>query len=69
MKWTRANLEEYAKSKGYEPLQEDGIPEGFSWKEPDVTISRWVDTGMVAVAHKGRIIRFKPLTDEITYGE
>lgn len=60
MRWTRANVAEIAKSKGYEPLQEDGIPEGFSWKEPDVTIGE--------VTHKGRIIRFKPLTEEITYG-
>lgn len=59
MRWTRANVEEFAKAKGYIPIQEDGIPEGFSWKESDVTIGD--------IEHKGRIIRFKPLTDEITY--
>lgn len=61
MKWTRANVESYAQSKGYEPLQIDGIPEGFSWKEPDITIN--------GKFYKGKIINFKPLTDSITYGE
>lgn len=63
-KITRANVEEYAQTKGLELIQIDGIPEGFSWREPDVTIG--------GVAHKGRIIKFKPLAnwqdkDSITY--
>lgn len=50
---TRASVEEYAKTKGLEPIQIDGIPEGFSFREPDVTIGK--------VEHKGRITKFKPL--------
>lgn len=62
MKITRANVEKYAKEKGLEPIQIDGIPEGFSWKAPDVTIN--------GIEHKGKIIKFKPLGDwdkDITY--
>ena len=55
MKWTRANVEEYAKRKGLEPLQRDGIPDGFIWREPDVTIG--------GTEHKGRTVIFKPLTE------
>jgi hypothetical protein len=55
MRITRANVERYALSKGLEPVQEDGIPDGFVWKEPDITIG--------GKEHKGRIIKFKPLTD------
>lgn len=53
MKITRANVEKYVKEKGLEPIQIDGIPEGFSWKEPDININR--------KQIKGRIIKFKPL--------
>jgi len=35
---TRANVEVYAKEKGYQPIQIDGIPEGFSWKQDGLTI-------------------------------
>ena len=31
MRITRATVEQYAKEKGLEPIQIDGIPEGFSW--------------------------------------
>lgn len=55
MKITRANVEQYAKEKGYEPVQIDGIPEGFSFIEPDITIGD--------ILHKGRIVKFKPLVD------
>lgn len=54
-KVTRATVEEYAKSKGLEPIQIDGIPEGFSFIEPNITIGD--------INHKGRIIKFKPLAD------
>lgn len=65
MKWTRASVEKYALENGLEPIQIDGIPEGFSWKEPDITIG--------GVFHEGKIIKFKPLADwqdenAITYG-
>jgi len=55
MRVTRANVEEYAKSKGWEPIQIDGTPEGFAWQEPDVTIGD--------KQHKGRIIKFEPLQE------
>lgn len=54
-KATRANVEEFAKAKGYEPVQIDGIPEGFSWVEPDITIG-----GQFI---KGRTVIFEPLKD------
>ncbi len=55
MKVTRANVEDYAKNKGLEPVQIDGIPEGFSFREPNINIG--------GVEHEGRIIKFKPLAD------
>lgn len=55
MKITRANVEEYAKLKGLEPIQIDGIPERFSWVEPDIQVG---DTFI-----KGRIVKFKPMAD------
>lgn len=66
MKITRVNVEEYARKKGWELINEPTIPDGFVWKEPDITI------GTQEI--KGRIIRFKPLADwqdenAITYGE
>jgi len=53
MKITRASVEEYARLKGLEPVQVDGVPEGFSWKYPNIEIG-----GML---HEGEIINFKPL--------
>lgn len=38
MKITHANVQAWAKERGLEPVQIDGIPEGFSFKEPDITI-------------------------------
>ena len=55
MRITRANVDQYAKEKGLEPIQIDGIPEGFSFIEPDIQIN--------GVLHKGRIIKFKPLEE------
>ncbi len=63
MKMTRAWVEWYAKRQGYEPLQEDGLPESFVWQEPSLIINGR-ETGK-------RIIRFIPLGDkdtDITYG-
>jgi len=65
MRVTRANVEQFAKERGYEPTQIDGILGGFAWLEPDIIIGgKFV---------KGRIIKFKPLADwqdenAITYG-
>ncbi len=55
MRITRANVENFAKGKGLDAIQIDGVPEGFSFKEPDITIG--------GKEHKGRIIKFKPLAD------
>ena len=52
---TRWSVEVYAKKRGYEPVQIDGIPEGFSWIEPDVEIG--------GVLHKGRLVTFEPLKE------
>lgn len=66
MKITRANVEEYAKDKGLESIQIDGITEGFSWLEPDLQIGdKFI---------RGRIVTFKPMADwqdknSIIYGE
>lgn len=55
MKITRANVEKYAKERGFEPIQIDGVPEGFSWKSPSVNIG--------GVEHKGKVVIFSPLKD------
>ncbi len=55
MKITRANIQEYVVSHGLEEVQIDGIPEGFSFKEPDITIS---DKPI-----KGNYLAFIPLSD------
>lgn len=55
MKVTRDSVERFAFDKGLAPFQIDGVPEGFSFLEPDVTIGD--------IEHKGRIIKFKPLAD------
>ena len=55
MKITRENVEHHAKLRGLEPIQIDGVPEGFSFQEPDLEIGDQT--------HKGRIVKFKPLAD------
>lgn len=55
MKVTRDSVERYAFDKGLAPIQIDGVPEGFSFLEPDIMIGE--------VEHVGRIIKFKPLAD------
>ncbi len=52
---TRANVEQLAISKGYTLEQVDGIPEGFSWREPDIDIG--------GKLHKGRLVTFEPLQE------
>lgn len=59
MSWTRANVAEYAEKHGLELIQIDGIPEGFAWKEPAITLGYEF--------YEGRSVIFTPLTDEITY--
>jgi len=55
MKATRRSVEEYAKEKGLTLIERDGIPTGFLWLEPDVSIGN--------VLHKGRVVRFEPLKE------
>ena len=61
MKWTRQSVEDYARDHGYEPIQIDGIPEGFTFKEADITIG---DT-----TTRGKYILFGPLGSDITKTE
>lgn len=42
---TAENIRVYAKTMGYLPVQIDGIPEGFSFKTPDITIGGKNHTG------------------------
>lgn len=55
MKATRANVAEYAEKKGLTLEHQDGIPEGFSWREPDLQIGEKL--------HKGRLVTFEPLKE------
>lgn len=55
MKVTFASVQEKVKDKGLEPVQIDGIPEGFSFKEPDVQIGDRL--------HEGKYIAFIPLKE------
>lgn len=59
MKWTRANVEEWARERGLEPVTIDGIPEGFSFKEPELTIGD--------EHHAGSYVAYIPLSDESVY--
>lgn len=55
MKLTRAYLAQFAKEEGYEPVQVDGIPEGFAFKTPALTIG--------GVEHPGVYLGYQPLSD------
>lgn len=55
MKITRANVAEYAQKCGLEPVQIDGIPEGFSFKQPGITVG--------SSFHEGEYIAFVPLRE------
>lgn len=59
MKHTRVNVEHEAKQKGLEPIQIDGIPEGFSFKAPDVQIGETL--------HKGQYVAFVPMTESVVW--
>ena len=49
---TRANVEERAIRLGLEYVQIDGIPEGFSFKRPDIHIGNAI--------HKGEYVLYVP---------
>lgn len=54
MKITRANVQQYAEEKGYEPIQVNGIPEGFSFKIPGLTIDgKEIGGGYIAFIPNG----------------
>lgn len=55
MKITFANVKDWAEQRGLEPVQIDGIPEGFSFKEPTVTISN--------KEHIGGYVAYIPFSD------
>ena len=55
MKVTLASVKEKVINKGYEPVQIDGIPEGFSFKEPDIQIGEKI--------HEGKYLAFIPLKE------
>lgn len=52
MRWTRENIKTTA-----DPIQIDSIPEGFSFKEPNINIG--------GIEHEGQYIAYVPLTDII----
>jgi len=55
---TRASVERFIDGKGYDETQVQGIPDGFAFKKPDVTIG--------GVLHKGEYIVFMPLSEEVS---
>lgn len=55
MKITHVNIAEYAEQHGLTPVQVDGIPEGFSFKEPDIEIG--------GIEHEGQYVAFLPLKE------
>jgi len=61
MKWTVDTVAQKANDEGLEPIQIDGIPDGFSWKEPDVTIG--------GQTHAGKYVLFGPLGSDVVRTE
>lgn len=55
MKITHANVADFAKARALEPIQIDGVPEGFSFKEPDLMIGD--------LLHEGDYVAFIPLRE------
>ncbi len=55
MRITHADVDRWAKARGLESVQIDGIPEGFSFIKPDITIG--------GVEHKGEYVAYIPLSD------
>lgn len=56
MKNTAAMVRKDAEAKGLQPVQIDGIPEGFSYKEDDITIGD--------VKATGRYVAFVPFNND-----
>ncbi len=55
MKTTRANVAQFVADKGYDPVQIDGIPEGFSFQKASITIA--------GVYHIGEYVAFIPMSE------
>ena len=55
MRITHADVAKWAKERGLESVQIDGIPEGFSFIKPHITIG--------GVEHKGEYVAYIPLSD------
>lgn len=55
MKITHAQVQDWSRQRGLEPVQVNGIPEGFSFKEPDITIN--------GTDHIGDYVAYIPLSD------
>lgn len=53
---TLATVKEYTQKAGMEPVQIDGIPEGFSYQMKSMSVS--------GVQHEGKFIAFIPLSDD-----
>lgn len=61
MKHTVENIKGTVESYGLEPVQIDGIPEGFSYKFPDITIGK--------TTHYGHFLSFVPMAEVIVRGK
>lgn len=60
MKATRVNVERIATQRGLEPIQIDGIPEGFSFKAPDLEVG--------GKLYAGQYVVYVPNTEKIVWG-
>lgn len=56
MRVTRVYARKMADARGYEDVQVDGIPEGFAFKEADITIN--------GATYNGQYVAFIPLSME-----
>lgn len=56
MKITRANVQDYAERSGLQPLQIDGVPDGFAWFKD-------IQTYVGGPYMDRQIVAFKPLAE------
>lgn len=61
MKNTAENIKDKVSSYGLQEVQIDGIPEGFSYKFPDITIG--------SQTHFGHYLSYVPMADSIVRGK
>lgn len=59
MKNTKTYIETLAHQRGLEPVQIDGIPEGFSFKAPDIQVGERII--------KGQYIAYIPNTEKVVW--